>query len=207
MISLLFLIVSVFSRAFTRTPIPNQFIVVLKTHIINVPTTTNELLFKLSSSVLFASEESPEQVHQYNLPTFKGFSLKLPQSFVGNEEDLKAMLGEEVAYIQQDQKVHTYAEQTNAIWNLRRLSSAEKTVITDPYQYPDSAGNGVDVYIIDSGIKISHSEFQGRAIWGQNFSDDGIDRDELGHGTHVAGTVGSLTYGVAKKVNLIAIKI
>ena len=61
--------------------------------------------------------------------------------------------------------------------------------------------------IVDQGIRISHSEFGGRATWGANFANDGLDSDGSGHGTHVAGTTGGITYGVAKQTNLIAVKI
>ncbi|KAI8844894.1 peptidase S8/S53 domain-containing protein, partial [Chytridium lagenaria] len=65
----------------------------------------------------------------------------------------------------------------------------------------------VDVYVIDSGVEVSHPDFGGRARIGASFSDDNNDIDANGHGTHVAGTVGSNTYGVAKRANIIAVKV
>jgi subtilisin family serine protease len=65
---------------------------------------------------------------------------------------------------------------------------------------------GVDAYIIDTGVHIAHPEFEGRARVGKSFSNDGT-RDGIGHGSHVAGTIGSKTYGVAKNVSLIAVKV
>ncbi|MDH3224405.1 MAG: S8 family serine peptidase [Gemmatimonadota bacterium] len=61
------------------------------------------------------------------------------------------------------------------------------------------------MYVIDTGIRITHADFGGRASYGPDFvDDDDISADCEGHGTHVAGTVGSATYGVAKNVNLVA---
>jgi subtilisin family serine protease len=72
--------------------------------------------------------------------------------------------------------------------------------------YPDSAGVGIDAYVIDTGIRTSHVQFGGRAFFGANFVDS-VNSDGNGHGTHVAGTIGGSTFGVAKRVSLIAVKV
>jgi len=74
------------------------------------------------------------------------------------------------------------------------------------YIYDDRGGEGVDAYVIDTGINVQHVDFQGRASWGVSIA-DGKFQDGVGHGTHCAGTIGSRTYGVAKKANLIAVKV
>lgn len=74
------------------------------------------------------------------------------------------------------------------------------------YIYDDSAGEGTYAYVVDSGINTGHVEFEGRATRGYNAA-GGDDVDTLGHGTHVAGTIGSRAYGVAKKASLISVKV
>lgn len=97
--------------------------------------------------------------------------------------------------------------QSNSPWGLARISSKKPNATS--YIYDESAGKGTYAYIIDSGIFVNHPEFEGRASWGRSFvaNDTKPTVDENGHGTHVAGIVGSKTYGVAKKTNLIAVKV
>jgi cerevisin len=75
------------------------------------------------------------------------------------------------------------------------------------YEYEHSGGEGVDVYVIDTGININHTEFEGRASWGRTIPADDTDEDNNGHGTHCAGTIASRKYGVAKSANVVAIKV
>jgi subtilisin family serine protease len=98
-----------------------------------------------------------------------------------------------------------YSVQASPPWNLDRIDQRGKK-LDEKYYYYDSAGKNVDVYVVDTGIDITHPEFQGRARFGGNFIDDN-DADCNGHGTHVAGTVGSKTFGVAKNTNLVAVKV
>ncbi|KAF4438429.1 alkaline protease (oryzin) [Fusarium acutatum] len=113
---------------------------------------------------------------------------------------------DEVAYIEADQKVQLNAAiaQVNAPPGLDRLSHAQ--VNQDTYVFDDSAGEGITAYVVDTGIKVDHSEFEGRATFGANFINN-VDDDENGHGSHVAGTIGGATFGVAKKVDLVAVKV
>lgn len=91
-------------------------------------------------------------------------------------------------------------------WGLNRISHRTLTKNDTSYSYPNSAGTDIDVYIIDTGIFTAHPEFEHRAVLGKSFTKDGI-KDGNGHGTHVAGTIGSMTYGVAKNCSLIAVKV
>lgn len=75
------------------------------------------------------------------------------------------------------------------------------------YLYNPKGGEGVDVYVIDTGIHVTHVEFEGRASWGNTVPNDDVDEDGNGHGTHCAGTIASRKYGVAKAANVIAVKV
>ncbi|KAL1837147.1 hypothetical protein VTJ49DRAFT_4212 [Mycothermus thermophilus] len=116
----------------------------------------------------------------------------------------------EVEYIEQDQYITIAARssQSRATSGLARLSraSARSTASSGVYTFDDSAGEGITVYVVDTGIRITHEQFEGRAVWGDNFIDN-VDQDEQGHGTHVAGTVGGRTVGVARKAQLVAVKV
>jgi subtilisin family serine protease len=72
----------------------------------------------------------------------------------------------------------------------------------------NASGTGVTAYVIDTGVRISHSEFGGRAAYGWDYIDnDAVAADCNGHGTHVAGTIGGTTYGVAKRVDIVAVRV
>lgn len=73
--------------------------------------------------------------------------------------------------------------------------------------YDVRGGEGVDVYVVDTGINIQHVEFEGRASWGKTIPLNDVDEDGNGHGTHCAGTIASRKYGVAKAANVIAVKV
>ncbi|KAF9435630.1 hypothetical protein BGZ76_005861 [Entomortierella beljakovae] len=96
-------------------------------------------------------------------------------------------------------------QQNAPSWGLCRVSQ-RSLPISSEYQYPSASGEGVDAYVIDTGINIHHVDFEGRAIWGTNTVPGSADTDDNGHGTFVAGVIGSHSFGVAKKTNLIAVK-
>ncbi|KAI0801218.1 serine protease [Fomes fomentarius] len=118
----------------------------------------------------------------------------------------------DVESIVEDGIVSIFATQTNAPWGLQRitqtakLSNQDASARTFTYTYDDTAGSGVDIYIVDTGIFTNHSDFGGRARWGKTFGGY-ADQDGHGHGTHVAGTAAGTTFGVAKKASLIAVKV
>jgi subtilisin family serine protease len=101
-----------------------------------------------------------------------------------------------------------FVTQKNAPWGLSRISQLYPGGVDNTrYTYDASAGNGTTVYVLDSGIRTTHKEFGGRALWGANFITGSPNTDEFGHGTHVAGIIGGKTYGVAKACRLYAIKV
>lgn len=111
-----------------------------------------------------------------------------------------------VAYIEQDQVMRIAVTQTGATWGLDRIDQASLPLSTT-YTY-NYTGTGVDAYIIDTGIRLTHNDFGGRAFTGYDaITIGGTATDGNGHGTHVAGTVGGATYGVAKSVTLYAVRV
>lgn len=108
-----------------------------------------------------------------------------------------------VRYVEQDRLVSLAATQTPATWGIDRIDQRSRP-LNNSYLYGPT-GAGVRVYVIDTGINTAHTDFGGRASIGWNGVNDG-NQDCHGHGTHVAGTVGSTTYGVAKGVTLIGVR-
>merc|ERR1711881_815729 len=97
----------------------------------------------------------------------------------------------------------------NAPWGLARISHRKSLNFGtfNKYLYSADGGEGVDVYVIDTGTNIAHVDFEGRASWGKTIPANDADEDGNGHGTHCSGTVAGKKYGVAKKANVIAVKV
>jgi subtilisin family serine protease len=113
-----------------------------------------------------------------------------------------------VAYVQQDHWLTVAGTQSpTPSWGLDRIDQRDLP-LNNTYNYPNSAGTGVHAYVIDTGIRITHSTFGGRASHGFDAIDgDSIADDCHGHGTHVSGTIGGSQYGVAKAVQLVAVRV
>ncbi|KAK3822673.1 MAG: subtilisin-like serine protease [Benniella sp.] len=133
---------------------------------------------------------------------FNGFAATV------NQAALKELLAsDEVEFIEQDAVVTIAGSQSSPpSWGLPRVSQRTRNLAAN-YLFPDAAGEGVTAYVVDTGVYIEHNDLEGRATWGANFIDGSDDTDENGHGTHVAGTIGGASYGVAKKVSLVGVKV
>ncbi|GME28910.1 putative autophagic serine protease alp2 protein [Neofusicoccum parvum] len=119
----------------------------------------------------------------------------------------------DVEYVERDSEVHTlkedYEVEKNAPWGLARISHRESLSFGtfSKYLYTADGGEGVDVYVIDTGTNTEHVDFEGRAHWGKTIPQGDVDEDGNGHGTHCSGTVAGKKYGVAKKANVYAVKV
>ncbi|KAL4867023.1 hypothetical protein BDV12DRAFT_128073 [Aspergillus spectabilis] len=112
----------------------------------------------------------------------------------------------DVAYVEEDQiwYIDALTTQSGAPWGLGAISH-QGQASTD-YIYDTSAGEGTFAYVVDTGINVAHQEFGGRASLAYNAA-GGQHVDTVGHGTHVAGTIGGTTYGVSKKASLLSVKV
>lgn len=132
----------------------------------------------------------------------KGFSAALSPAALGA---VRAADG--VQYVEADGRVHLAGKQKNPpSWGLDRVDQRDLP-LNQRYKYVNTAGRGVDAYVIDTGILLTHKDFGGRAKSGVDVVDGGSADDCNGHGTHVSGTVGGSTYGVAKSVSIVAVRV
>ncbi|MDF3148947.1 MULTISPECIES: S8 family peptidase [unclassified Streptomyces] len=112
-----------------------------------------------------------------------------------------------VASVEQNQRVKMDATQSSAPWGLDRIDQTSLP-LSGTYTYPDTAGSGVTVYVIDTGVRITHQQISGRASYGYDAVDgDTTASDGNGHGTHVATTIAGTTYGVAKQAKIVAVRV
>ena len=138
--------------------------------------------------------------HTYSA-VLKGFAAQL------DDEDVAALRADpDVAVVEPDPVVRMAGSQSNATWGLDRIDQSSLP-LNGIYSYGND-GSGVTVYILDTGINAGHVEFGGRASGGYDaISSGGGAVDCNGHGTHVAGTIGGATWGVAKSARLVAVRV
>lgn len=144
-----------------------------------------------------------ELLHQYKIGEFQGYAIRCTSrvlKYIQESVDF-------IEVVEEDQVMSALAVQNNPpSWGLDRLSQ-RNLPLDNAFHYPDHAGAGVDMYTIDTGIYISHADFGGRAKWGYTAPAGATDDDKNGHGTHCSGTMAGTAYGIAKKANLIAVKV
>lgn len=170
--------------------IANSYIVVYKDNVQDVDGESADIAAKTGGKVK----------HKYRF-ALKGMAIELSAAQA-------AALGSDprVASVEQDQTMTASTVQSGATWGIDRID--QRTLpLSGTYVY-NADGTGVTVYIIDTGINLTHSEYAGRAFTGvDEITIGGTAADCNGHGSHVSGTVGGTTYGVAKKVKLVAVRV
>jgi len=199
--------ISASNRSQRGEPIPDQYIVLLDKQqqtssgaVIPLPTAVNGLLVNHGGVLL----------HTYS-DTLRGFVAKLTPAQADALANDPAVL-----LVEQDRIIQIAATQTNATWGLDR-SDQQNLPLNATYSYSVD-GSSVHTYIIDTGIRLSHSEFNGRTGASRNFvgttglfstgsADPNDFADCNGHGTHVAGTVAGSKYGIAKSATVHAVRV
>ena len=197
--------------------VPNQYIVILQDELVasaSVATIASELTAIYGATLLQTYDEA-----------VNGFTLNLPSAAI--TKTLAALRADmRVEQVEQDQIITVVPledsqpdlpqdqvspsaveiTQPNAPWGLDRIDQRNQP-LNSQYSYTKN-GAGVKVYIIDSGIRASHVDFEGRVSDGYDTIDGTLPADDcFGHGTHVAATVGGKSYGVAKGVQLVAVRV
>jgi subtilisin family serine protease len=185
-----------------RSRVADQYIVVFKPGV--VLGTSGHRIQDIASAV--QSRHGGKTIYQY-AHALHGLAMKLSPS----ERD-SLSTDTQVAYIVPDGIATAITDETNATWGLDRIDQRQLP-LNQTYSY-STDGTGVHAYIIDTGINATHTEFGGgpggstRVGLGYDFVDNDNDpTDCYGHGTHVAGTIGGTTYGVAKQVTLHAVRV
>jgi len=174
-------------------PIPDRYIVVFKNSVSNPAAETANVMRGLGG-----------QLHHTYASAVKGFAATLPAAALQGIRN-----NPNVEYIEQDQTVslkQVASPQNQVTWGLDRIDQADRPLDTQ-YNFAGD-GAGVNAFIIDTGIRADHVEFAGRLRPGYNSVPDANGTNDChGHGTHVAGTVGGTTWGVAKGVSLTPVRV
>jgi cerevisin len=202
--------------------IPDSYIVKFKSHVKGEHTNNHHMWLQGQH------EEIQTELRKRSLPPHGGLkhTFSIGEGFVGYsghfDEKMVKMIKEhpDVESVEPDTKVwaldapeeqdkcHGDLEKM-APWGLARISHRKSLSFStyNQYLYAQKAGEGVDVYVIDTGTNVDHVDFEGRAKWGATIPDGDEDVDGNGHGTHCSGTIAGKKYGVAKAANVYAVKV
>jgi hypothetical protein len=149
-----------------------------------------------AASVADRFDSAVEHTYRHAL---SGFSLRLSQ-----DEARKLAGADGIDSVVPDTPVHALGEQVNPpSWGLDRIDLP----LDQRYRYPNEAA-GITAYVLDTGVRRTHQDFGGRVLPGYDFTDDDTNTsDDNGHGTFIAGIIGGTKFGVAKKINIVPVKV
>ncbi|KAK6461173.1 peptidase S8/S53 domain-containing protein [Scheffersomyces coipomensis] len=186
--------------------IPNRYIVVYKDELTAEDKQHHQIWIQNTIDIFNTSDKLDAK--KVNLDYFDFLDNNFSGYFGYLTPELVSLIQQDsrIKFIEPDSvfKVNEFEVQKDVTWGLSRISHRELSPKLD-YLYDNDGGKGVVAYVIDTGIKIEHEEFENRATWGSAVAFPNLKIDGHGHGTHCAGTIGSKTYGIAKQVELVAV--